>query len=210
MDKRLPHQFTSVFEPSLMQEIDNVGTYKTIPAGTNLIEPGTYLRAIPLVLSGSIKIIRVDKKGNEILMYFLHPGETCAVALSCCLGHTKSEIRAVAETPLEIVTIPVRYMEEWSSRFKSWRNFVMQTYHKQLIDAFTTIDIIAFSKLDERLKIYLRNKQKITQENGLKITHQEIANDLNSSRVVISRLLKKLEQENQIKLHHNWISFIEL
>src|SRR5690625_2230141 len=132
------------------------------------------------------------------------------MALSCCIGYTNSMVKVVAETPVEVVNIPIQKMEQWSSKYKSWRDFVMKSYHKQLMDAFETIDIIAFSKLDERLKIFLKNKQEINNKNEIKITHQEIAKNLNSSRVVISRLLKKLENENHIELKHNRIKIINL
>lgn len=202
--------YRGVFEPELLQEIESVGVFKEIPAESVLIESGTYVKSVPLVIEGSVKIIRIDQEGNELLLYFLHPGETCAMALSCCIGHTKSQIRAVAETDLKMITIPIQKMEEWSSKYKSWRDFVMKSYHKQLMDAFETIDIIAFSKLDERLKLLLKNKKEINGNPEIRITHQEIATNLNSSRVVISRLLKKLENENYIELKHNKIRIINL
>ena len=202
--------YRGIFEPELLQEIESVGVFKEIPAESVLIESGTYVKSVPLVIEGSVKIIRIDQEGNELLLYFLHPGETCAMALSCCIGHTKSQIRAVAETDLKMITIPIQKMEEWSSKYKSWRDFVMKSYHKQLMDAFETIDIIAFSKLDERLKLLLKNKKEINGNPEIRITHQEIATNLNSSRVVISRLLKKLENENYIELKHNKIRIINL
>jgi len=202
--------YRGIFEPELLQEIESVGVFKEIPAESVLIESGTYVKSVPLVIEGSVKIIRIDQEGNELLLYFLHPGETCAMALSCCIGHTKSQIRAVAETDLQMITIPIQKMEEWSSKYKSWRDFVMKSYHKQLMDAFETIDIIAFSKLDERLKLLLKNKKEINGNPEIRITHQEIATNLNSSRVVISRLLKKLENENYIELKHNKIRIINL
>ena len=210
MEKEFHNLYRNHFEPNLLQEIEKVGIQKTIPAETTLIESGTYIRAVPLVIEGSVKIIRIDEEGNELLLYFLHPGETCAMALSCCIGQEKSQIRAMTETQVKMITIPVQKIEEWSSKYKSWRDFVMKSYHKQLMDAFETIDIIAFSKLDERLKLFLKNKQEISNNDEIKITHQEIAKNLNSSRVVISRLLKKLENENHIELKHNRIKIINL
>ncbi len=210
MDKTFQNLYRDHFEPELLQEIEEVGEYRKTPSEATLIESGTYIRSVPLVISGTVKIIRIDEEGNELLLYFLHPGETCAMALSCCIGHTKSQIRAMTETEVEMIVVPVQKIEQWSSKYKSWRDFVMKSYHKQLMDAFETIDIIAFSKLDERLKIFLKNKQEINNKNEIKITHQEIAKNLNSSRVVISRLLKKLENENHIELKHNRIKIINL
>lgn len=208
--ERFKNLYRNHFEPELLEEINQIGNFKTLAQDHILIEPGQYLRSVPLIIDGTIKIIRVDEDQNELLLYFINTGETCAMALSCCIGHTKSEIKAVAETEVELITIPIQKMEEWSSKYKSWRNFVLKSYHHQLMDAFNTIDIIAFARLDERLKIYLKNKQKIAQKDELIITHQEIANDLNSSRVVISRLLKKMEKEHQIALGHNLIKIIHL
>lgn len=210
MNEQFQQVYGVHFEPELLKEIEQVGTPMSFDNNNILIESGNYMRSIPLVIKGSVKVLRVDQDGNELLLYFLHPGETCAMALSCCIGHTKSKIKALAETEVEVITIPVQKMEEWSSKYKSWRNFVLKSYHKQLLDAFSTIDTIAFSKLDERLKIYLKNKQEIANNKALKITHKQIANDLNSSRVVISRLLKKLENDNHIILKHNQIEVIAL
>src|SRR5690625_300895 len=210
MNEKFQEIYGIHFEPELLKEIEEVGTPLSLDSEKTLIESGNYVRSIPLVIEGTVKILRVDQEGNELLLYFLHPGETCAMALSCCIGHTKSKIKANSESQVEVIAIPVQKMEEWSSKYKSWRNFVLKSYHKQLLDAFSTIDTIAFSKLDERLKNYLKNKQEIANNKALKITHQQIANDLNSSRVVISRLLKKLENDNHIILKHNQIEVVAL
>lgn len=209
MNKKVKKLFGPIFQPELMEEIEKNGSYKTLPAQSTLIDFGDYLKNVPLVIEGSIKILRTYED-NEIALYFIHPGQTCAMSLTCCLGHMKSEIKAVAETDLELLLIPVQKLEEWSSRFKSWRNFTSQSYHYQFMEAFKAIDSIAFSRLDERLSEYLKNIQEINQSDSLKITHQEIANDLNSSRVVISRLLKRLEQEDRIELNHNCIKLKSL
>ena len=202
--------YKASFQPELIEEILKEGTIMSFDAGHLLLEFGTYVRSIPLLIDGSIKIMRQDEKGHEILLYFLRPGETCAMTLSCCLGHKKSEVKAVAETPITIMNIPVYYMEEWSSKYKSWRIFVFDNYHAQMMNAFKAIDNIAFSKLDYRLVDYLKQKREINDSNSITVTHQEIANDLNSSRVVISRLLKRLEIDQKIELKHNCIEIIAL
>lgn len=198
------------FEPALIRQIEKISSRKKLEKGSILLERGSYIRSVPIIMQGSLKILREDGLGNELLLYFIHPGETCAMALACCLGYTKSEVKIIAETDVEFIAIPVQHMEEWSSKFKSWRKFVMQMYHQQFIEFFETIDTIAFTKLKGRLRIYLKNKQEVLQSYRIKITHQEIANDLNSSRVVISRLLKDLEKEGLIKLNHNCIHLIAL
>lgn len=197
--------FNSIFQPELIEEIEKEGKPYFVKAHETIVDFGDYIKFAPLVIEGSIKILRADNEGKEILLYFLHPGKTCAMTLTCCLGHMKSEIKAVAETDMELILIPVQKLEEWSSRFKSWRDFVSQSYYHQFMDAFKAIDSIAFSKLDERLLNYLKDKKSINEGPVLIITHQQIASDLNSSRVVISRLLKRFEQEGKLTLMHNRI-----
>lgn len=202
--------YSPIFQPELLQAILYSGTFCELQPGQALLKYGDYVRAIPLIIKGSLKIVRQDEKGNEILLYFIQKGETCALTLSYCLGHQKSKITALSETPVQLISIPIQKMEEWSSRHKSWRIFVFKNYDRQLQSAFQAIDRIAFQKLDKRLVNYLRNKQQINGSKTLKTTHQEIADDLNSSRVVISRLLKKLEHSQKIMLYHQCIQIINL
>src|SRR5690625_3891197 len=192
MTKKLIKIFGPVFEPELISEIEQIGNQRTLTGENILIASGDYVRAIPLVLEGNVKVIRVDEEGNELLLYFLHPGETCAMALSCCLGYTKSMVKVVAETPVEVVTIPIQKMEEWSGKYKSWRDFVLKSYHKQLMNAFETIDTTVISKLDECIVLYLERRRKISRSNEVRNPLQYIYNNWNSSSVVISSLLKQL------------------
>lgn len=169
-----------------------------------------YINAMPLLLEGAIKILREDKEGNELLLYFLERGDTCALTLSCCLGQTKSEVRAVAERDTTYIMIPISKIEDWTARYKTWRNFVFESYHSRLTEMLETIDTLAFMNMDERLLRYLQDKAKINQSEKLQVTHQQVAYDLNTSRVVISRLLKKLEIEGKILLQRNHIIVNEL
>ena len=202
--------YSFVFEEALLEEISEVGILKEYKENERIIEIGDHVTSMPLLLSGAIKILREDQDGDELLLYFLERGDNCAMTLSCCLGHTKSEIRAVAETPTKLIMIPIEKMEEWTSKYKSWRNFVFESYHSRLTEMLDTIDTIAFLNMDERLLKYLRDKAKINQNELVQITHQQIAYELHTSRVVISRLLKKLEELGKIKLHRNYIKIIEL
>ncbi|WP_271765736.1 Crp/Fnr family transcriptional regulator [Aquimarina algiphila] len=208
MIQEIKNNYGHLFEEELLQEINNVATFKEVPEGFELIRPGSYITAMPLILNGAIKILRGDTDGDELLLYFLERGDTCAMTLSCCLGHHKSEIKAVAETNATLVMIPVEKMEEWTAKYKSWRAFVFESYHKRLIEAIETIDSIAFLKMDDRLLKYLKDKTKINQTNIINNTHQQIAYDLHTSRVVISRLLKKLEQNGIVKLNRNTIEIV--
>lgn len=210
MVEKFRQLYESSFQPELLKEIEEAAILKNLKPKTQLIEIGDYIRSMPFVLNGSIKTMRKDKEGRELLLYFINPGETCAMTLTCCLGHTKSEIKAVAETEVEMLVVPIQKMEEWASHYKTWRTFVFKSYHNQLMRALGTIDDIAFSRLDERLLKYLKEKQYILGSDSLKITHKEIARDLNSSRVVISRLLKKLENKDAIEINHNCIQIKSL
>ncbi len=206
----LKENFTTIFEDELIAEINQVGTVKVVKEGKKLIEIGDYVKSMPLLISGAIKILREDDNGDELLLYFLERGDTCAMTLTCCLGQTKSEIRAIAELDTTLIMIPVQKMEEWTGKYKSWRNFVFQSYHARLIEMLETIDSIAFLNMDERLVKYLQNKQKVTNDAVINSTHQEIAYELHTSRVVVSRLLKKLETLGKVQLYRNSIKIISL
>lgn len=206
----LKESFSTLFEDALIDEIKQVGAFREVKEGVKLIDIGDYIRAVPLVISGAIKIFRKDDDGDELLLYFLEKGDTCAMTLTCCLGQTKSEIRAIAELDTILIMVPIQKMEEWTGRYKSWRHFVFQSYHKRLQEMLETIDNIAFLKMDKRLVKYLQNKKKVTNNSMFTITHQEISYELHTSRVVVSRLLKKLESLGKIELHRNSIKIISL
>ena len=208
MIAKLKESYGQLFEEDLLDEINEVGVFKEFSSGDTLIDIGSYIRFIPLLLSGAIKILRYNEDGDELLLYFLEKGDTCAVTLSCCMGHTKSDIRAVAEMDTKLVMIPINKMEEWIATYKGWRNFAFQSYHNRLQEMLEAIDSIAFLNMDERLIRYLLEKSKITKENIIQSTHQEIAYELHTSRVVISRLLKQLEKLGKIELYRNKIKVL--
>ena len=210
MIEELKKSYNHLFEDALINEIVQVGTFKEVPAGFKMMEIGSYVKAIPLLVSGVIKILREDTNGDELLLYYLEKGDTCSMTMTCCMGQTKSEIRAVVETDAKLIMVPVQKMEQWTATYTSWRNFVLESYHNRLNEMIHTIDSIAFDNMDQRLLNYLKEKARITQNKIIENTHQEIAYDLHSSRVVISRLLKKLENIGKIKLHRNYIQIITL
>jgi len=210
MIESLTEAYSFIFEKELIEEMAEVGHLKSVKAGEKIIEIGDYVTYMPLLISGAIKILREDKDGDELLLYFLERGDTCAMTLSCCLGETKSEIRAVAEKETEIIMIPIEKMEEWISKYKTWRHFVFESYQSRLTEMLDTIDTIAFLNMDQRLMRYLQDKAKINQNELLQVTHQDIAYDLHTSRVVISRLLKKLKLEGKIELQRNSIKVLSL
>lgn len=208
MIELLREQFGHIFEEELLQEIKNIGVFKEIKEGEMLMDIGNYVTAMPLLISGAIKVMREDEDGDELLLYFLERGHTCAMTLSCCLGHKKSEIRAVAETDTQLVMIPVQKMEEWTSKYKNWRTFVFNSYQNRLDEMLETIDNIAFMNMDERLWKYLKEKVRINKNKIISRTHQEIAYDLHTSRVVVSRLLKSLEKQGKISLQRNAVEVL--
>ena len=210
MLQELKEAYGFIFEDDLIEEIAQVGSLQYVIAGEKIIEIGDYVKMMPLLMEGAIKVMREDKDGDELLLYFLERGDTCAMTLSCCLGQTKSEIRAVAERDTKLIMIPIEKMEEWTSKYKSWRDFVFESYHARLNEMLETIDTIAFMNMDQRLMKYLQDKAKIIQNEVIAATHQQIAYDLHTSRVVISRLLKKLEIDGRIKLQRNSIEVLEL
>tara|TARA_R110002051_G_scaffold169498_2_gene240054 strand:- start:2905 stop:3540 length:636 start_codon:yes stop_codon:yes gene_type:complete len=210
MIQELKDSYGHLFEDALINEIVQVGTYKEVPAGFKMMEIGSYIKGMPLLISGAIKILREDKNGDELLLYYLEKGETCSMTMTCCMGQTKSVIRAIAETDAKLIMVPVQKMEEWTAKYKSWRNFVFESYHSRLNELLHTMDSIAFDKMDERLLNYLKEKARVNNNQTIHNTHQEIAYELHSSRVVISRLLKKLENIGKIKLHRNYIEIINL
>ena len=210
MLQQLKEAYGFIFEEELLREIEKAGILRSVKEGEIIMDINDYVSHMPLLLEGAIKILREDEDGNELLLYFLERGDTCALTLSCCLGQTRSQIRAVAERDTELIMIPIAKMEEWTATYKSWRNFVFESYHIRLSEMLETIDTLAFMNMDQRLLRYLQDKAKINQSEELQVTHQQIAYDLNTSRVVISRLLKKLEMESKISLQRNNIVVHEL
>ena len=208
MKDLLKQTYGFIFEEQLIEEIAEVSMLRDFKEGDVLIDFGDSIRKMPLLIKGAIKISREDFDEGELLLYFIEKGDTCAMTMACCLGETKSEIRAVAETNGTVVMIPITKMEEWLGKYKSWRNFVFNSYNSRLKEMLSAIDNLAFMNMDERLLNYLYDKAKINNSNHILNTHQEIAYDLHTSRVVISRLLKALENKGKISLHRAFIEIV--
>ena len=198
------------FEPELIAILDKNAIERSFHAGDEIVRTGQYIKSTVLVLSGRIKIYRQNDEGSEFLIYYLGPGEACAVSLICVLQSQTSEITAKAVEDTQVLMLPVQLMDELMIKFKSWSHFVIQTYRNRFDEMLTVIDNIAFKNMDERLEFYLKRCKTDSGKLILNLTHQEIADDLNSSREVISRLLKKMEQLGKIKLNRNSIEIIKL
>ena len=203
--EKLNDHYATIFEEKLIDEIIENGILRKIESNELLIDIGDKMTHIPLILSGAVKIIREDDKGDEIALYFLEKGDTCAISFINCLHKTESIFRGVTERETESIFIPVDKIDQWLKNYESWRLFFIDSYHMRLLEMVESIDSLAFMKLDDRLLKYLTDKVKIMKDNVLKITHQDIADDLNTSRVVVSRLLKILENEGKIKIRRNRI-----
>lgn len=210
ISETLEQSYGYLFEPQLLEEIEKTGTLKKIKQGEQLMEIGDTISMMPLVLDGAIKILREDANGDELLLYFIEKSDTCAMTFSCCMGNHKSEIRAIAETDTTLLLIPIQQMDIWMSKYKSWQHYILDSYHTRMMELIETVDTLAFLKMDERLMKHLRDKAKVTHDVVIHTTHQDIAYDLHTSRVVVSRLLKQLERDEKIEMHRNKITVLDL
>lgn len=198
-----------VFSNDLKEAVLKVGTVVDADAGTVLIKSGEPILHTVLVIDGRVKIYRQDESGKEYLLYYLESGNACAISIMCALQKEESKISAVAETDVTLISIPFEFIAKWMENYPTWNSFVVRMYRARFDDLLQTLDHIAFRKMDERLVYYLKQKQE-GFGNEIPVSHQEIANDLNSAREVISRLLKKLEQLGAIELERNLIRIVNL
>ena len=198
------------FEKGLIDQISEKGEWVTVEAGDELMTEGKYIRTFPMVLEGMIRVTRKDEEGREVLLYYLNPGQVCAMALTCCMGRMQSNIAAYAEDDTEILRIPVEALEIWMVEYATWKEFVMYSYRSRFDELLQTIDSIAFHKMDERLTKFFEDRFKASGETIFKGTHQDIANSLTTSREVISRLLKQLEKSGTITIGRNKIDYSKL
>ena len=206
MDTQTLKNLFPQLEDELYEEIIRHGAIKDYKAGENLLKVGQTIRSILLIIQGIVKIYREDDEGKEFFIYHLDAGQACSLSMVCASRAETSEVLAKAVTDVTVLSIPLEYMEKWMGRYKSWYKFVITSYRSRFEELLKTIDEIAFTSLDERLVYYLQ-KQAEKFGRNLKITHQEIANDLNSSREVISRLLKKMEVKGWVTIHRNSIEW---
>ncbi len=196
------------WEDGLYDAILNEAELKEAKAGTTLLKMGQNIKSAMLVVEGTIKLYQEDETGGEYFMYHLNPGEACAVTLVCNYHHEQSQVLAKAVTDIQYLAIPIEFMENWLNEFKSWHYFVIKTYRSRYEELLKTIHEIAFKNMDERLEFYIL---KHVKQFGkiVNLTHQDIANDLNTSREVISRLLKKMEHNGWIVMNRNSFDWIK-
>jgi CRP/FNR family transcriptional regulator len=200
--------FDSSFEPALLQEMQEFGEVKNFSEGDLIMDYGKYIRMMPIIIKGTVKVFRMDETGNEILLYYLSNNESCSIAYSCCMEAKKSEVKAIAEDDVELIAIPHLKLEEWLCKYPSWKSYIMRSFNERFLELLKSIESIAFHKLDERLISYLKEKQRVSGSGVIKASHYLIAEELHTSRVVISRLLKQLENDKKIILYRNEIKLL--
>lgn len=208
--EKLSDYYSTIFEKELIDEIVEVGFIDKFKSGETLIDIGENMTHIPLILNGAVKIIRQEKEGDELVLYFLEKGDTCAISFINCINRKESIFRATVENDTEAVFIPVQIIDDWLAKYKTWRYFIIDSYHFRLIEMVESIDGLAFMNMTQRLLKYLSDKAKINQDVDLTITHQEIAKDLNTSRVVVTRLLKELHNDGKVYSTRNKVKVLDL
>jgi len=201
-------QFTN---KELIQDIAKKARLMEFEEDEIIIDPGMPIPFVPLIINGSLRVLKQDDKtGHELLLYYLKAGETCATSLSCCMHKGESEVEVIAEEASTLLGIPIEYLDKWTNDYPEWREFIMMTYQKRFDELLETINSIAFSQLDERLIKHLKELSSIQKTSLVSTSHQEIATNLNSSREVISRLLKQMEKREMVKLSRNVIELTDL
>lgn len=200
--------YATIFEPELLREIEKFGQPITVGAGETILDIGQIVRTMPIILAGTVKVIRVDEDGKELLLYYVTAAESCAMTFTCCMQQFPSDIRAVAEEDVDMIAIPVQLMDQWLVKYPTWKSFVMRTIRNRFHELLRTIDQIAFQKLDERLVHYLKEKSRVTGSTLVNLSHEQIAGELATTRVVISRLLKTLENQGKVLLYRNQVKLL--
>jgi CRP/FNR family transcriptional regulator len=201
-------KLSPIFEKNLVKEILEFGEIKTFKEGEVIMDYGKNIKFMPLILSGTIRVMRKDEDDREILLYYLGSNESCAMAYACCMEAKKSEIKAIAEDSVEIITIPHNKLDEWLAKYPSWKSYIFNSFTQRFNELLKSLESVAFHKLDERLIKYLKNKSKVSGKTSIQLSHNQIAEEMGTSRVVISRLLKQLENDKKLLLYRNEIKLL--
>ena len=194
--------------PEVREKLLDYGTAKIFSEGDVILNENAYIKTIPIVLSGSIRVMRTDEDGREILLYYIRTGESCIMSFLGGLHHDTSKVKAIAEETTEILFIPVDKVSELIKEYPTWLDYIFRLYHKRFEELLEVVNAVAFKKMDERLINFIRKKCEITKSHTLYVTHEQLANELGTARVVISRLLKQMEDEGLVKLGRNKITLV--
>lgn len=207
MQEQLNKIFPS-FSKELIQDIEANKVVKNFSSGEVIMRTGQYIKNTVLVSKGTIKVYREDIDGGEFFMYYIQPGQACALSMVCSINNEKSQIMAKVVEDTELIMVPLSLMDKWMMQHRTWYEFVIGSYRNRFEEVLEVIDSIAFRAMDERLEFYLKRQVEACGCKELKLSHQEIGSDLNTSREVISRLLKKMEQRGLVVLNRNQIEVL--
>lgn len=199
----------SIFEKELIREMFQYGELKHFTAGEVIMDYGKYVRMMPIILSGTVKVLRKDDNAKEILLYYLSENESCSMAYGCCIAAKKSEIKAVAEEDGKLLAIPFVKLTDWLCRYDGWRNYIFNSFNERFLELLSSIDIMAFGNMDHRVKQYLKEKGERSGSTVIKVSHYKIADELATTRVVVSRILKQYENDGKVLLYRNEIKLLK-
>lgn len=194
--------------PRIQENLENVGFVKAFGEGEVILQESAYIKAIPIVTKGSIRVMRTDDEGRELLLYYIKAGESCIMSFLGGLHQDTSKVKAIAEEETEILFIPIDKVSGLIKEFPEWLDYIFRLYHKRFEELLEVVNAIAFKKLDERLIDFLSKKRTITQQNVIQITHEQLAAEMGTARVVVSRLLKQMEEQGLVQLGRNKITLL--
>ncbi len=194
--------------PELISKLTQFSTVRNYKAGEMILDENSLIRAIPIVTRGTLKVMRTEEDGREILLYYIKPGESCIMSFLGGLHDERSKVRAEVEEDAEILFLPVEKVSLFIREYPEWLDYIFRLYHKRFEELLEIVNAIAFKKVDERLLDLLQKKKQVTGSNTLQVTHEQLANELGTARVVVSRLLKQLEERGQLQLGRNKITLM--
>lgn len=194
--------------PAVKKALIQYGTVRSYHAGEIIVSEDSYIRSIPIVLSGSIKVMQSDEHGNELLLYFIETGESCIMSFLGGIHQEKSKIKAIAEEDTQLLTVPIEKVYQFIKDYPQWLDYIFRLYHKRFEELLQVVNAVAFTRIDERLLQLLRKKSEVIQSKAINITHEQLAIELGTARTVVSRLLKQLEQAGQLTLSRNRIILV--
>lgn len=192
--------FSPILEDALVDEMISLGKIEHYQVGDIVIDVNQKIERIPLMLDGSIKIMREDEEGKEMFLYYIESGSTCAASLTCCMNSHRSNILAIVEEDATFLSVPVDFMDKWMAQYRSWRSFILSNYATRYDELLEVVDLLAFKRMDDRVANYLQEKASLYHSKTVEISHQDIAYDLNTSREVVSRILKQMERNGDVEL----------
>ncbi|AZI31745.1 Crp/Fnr family transcriptional regulator [Kaistella carnis] len=197
-----------IFQSDLVKEIEDSGNLKHFEAGETIVNMDSYIKHIPVVISGSIKVIRTEEDGREILLYYLTPGESCIVSILSGMKNETSKIKAIVEEGADIMLIPADKAKEWVKKYPDWTEFIFDLYQKRFEELLDVVNSVAFQKIDTRLLHLIKQKTQLYNSKEISVTHQQLADELGITREATSRVLKQMEKDHLLILSRNKIELL--